>query len=391
MRLEDAESKQYVFSFSGADYIPFAFVGGRLRALPLVMTITASFVADQAPALTLGSKVPLTIRPGHVTVAGSIIGAVSDVHPLFPLTSLFVRDVRFGTDVALRTYELPLFDIIIVGINEVGRTTVAKVYGARIQQGGYTYSIQDLYTETTFQYRALDMDEPQVAPVMEGEMMHYINPAIFFDRLNRIPILAKNKAEVGAVLGVILSLRAKLIDIYDKIANAKSIEEREHWLQEAKNVQEEIRRYEDALNTTLRLYSRTVISGNQFADAVFGDLVWPRDLKYVEVEKSYVYPQRYYASVGDTQKVGTYQWRSEHETDMWNIYIYFQQIYMMLRDSYRKGDVPMHDLYRRCLDFRAKLISAMSTFKEDKYLHPYYGEALLKRYDELIKQIRERL
>lgn len=387
MRLEDVESKQYVFSFSGSDYIPFAFVGGRLRALPLVMTITASFVADQAPALTLGSKVPLTIRPGHVTVAGSIIGAVSDVHPLFPLTSLFVRDVRFGTDVALRTYELPLFDIIIVGINEVGRTTVAKVYGARIQQGGYTYSIQDLYTETTFQYRALDMDEPQVAPVMEGEMMHYINPAIFFERLNRIPILAKNKAEVGAVLGVILALRAKLIDIYDRIARASTPEERENWRNRASEVQEEIRRYEENLNKTLTLYSRTVISGNQFADAVFGDLVWPRDLRYKEVEKEYIYPNRYYASVGDVQKVGTYQWRYEHEWHPWNDYAYFAQIYHMLWNSYVRGNVPIHDLYRKCLDFRGKLVAAMGAYGEEYGL---YAD-LLKRYDELIRKVRERL
>ena len=58
----------------------------------------------------------------------------------------------------MKTDELPAFDINITFMNEFSNSATLNIYGVHILTEGQTMSIEDMMTENTMQYIAMDID-----------------------------------------------------------------------------------------------------------------------------------------------------------------------------------------------------------------------------------------
>jgi methionine aminopeptidase len=58
----------------------------------------------------------------------------------------------------MKTDEMPPFDINITFMNEHGNHATMNLYGVYILTEGQTMSIEDMITENTMQYLAMDID-----------------------------------------------------------------------------------------------------------------------------------------------------------------------------------------------------------------------------------------
>jgi hypothetical protein len=58
----------------------------------------------------------------------------------------------------MKTDEMPPFDINITFLNEYGNSATLNLYGVHILTEGQTMSIEDMITENTMQYLAMDID-----------------------------------------------------------------------------------------------------------------------------------------------------------------------------------------------------------------------------------------
>jgi hypothetical protein len=58
----------------------------------------------------------------------------------------------------MKTDEMPPFDINITFMNEYGNSATLNLYGVHILTEGQTMSIEDMITENTMQYIAMDID-----------------------------------------------------------------------------------------------------------------------------------------------------------------------------------------------------------------------------------------
>lgn len=154
-------------SFSGCDIVVTA-------SLPLSMVRaeeegTSTDEEEKAISFTLGSLQTLSIsthqekRPvrslgninakdyvmGQRTIAGSLVFAVFDRH--------FAHNIMKTTKVTMAD-EIPALDLTINFANEYGRSSHMRIFGVKIINEGQVMSINDLYTENTYQFVALGLE-----------------------------------------------------------------------------------------------------------------------------------------------------------------------------------------------------------------------------------------
>lgn len=163
-------------SFSGADIVAtFTPLGGKPVVFGEIQTISYSIYRPTTPVHTLGRINPKGIVRGPRTIAGSMIFTVFDRHVLKNLMESYATDnTKFGDSlqntykfsenelIELKKYgktdELPPFDINISFMNEYGNSATMTLYGVYILTEGQTMSIEDMITENTMQYIAMDID-----------------------------------------------------------------------------------------------------------------------------------------------------------------------------------------------------------------------------------------
>lgn len=160
-------------TFSGADAVAtFTPMGGKPRVFGEIQTISYSIYRPTTPVYALGRINAKGIVRGQRTIAGSIIFTVFDRHVLksmmdsyvykkdeqeanrYKLTSDEIVEMRKN----MKTDEMPPFDINITFMNEHGNAATLNLYGVSILTEGQTMSIEDIYTENTMQYIAMDID-----------------------------------------------------------------------------------------------------------------------------------------------------------------------------------------------------------------------------------------
>lgn len=162
--MADFEIKGYD-SYSGCDIVVTARLATlnnstkkleeKIYTLGSLQTLSVSTHQDKKPVRVIGSMNALDYTMGQRTIAGSLVFAVFDKHFA---TEMF-NDLEKATG---KTFflpdELPAMDITITFANEYGRTSRMAIYGLRIINEGQVMSINDLYTENTYQFVATAME-----------------------------------------------------------------------------------------------------------------------------------------------------------------------------------------------------------------------------------------
>lgn len=152
-------------SYSGCDILVTARMNSidnttgeineKVYSLGSIQTLSVSTHQDKRPVRVIGSANAKDYTLGQRTVAGSLVFAVFDQHFA---TEMF-KDLQAATGKSfIMPDELPGLDITITFANEYGRSSRMAIYGVRIINEGQVMSVNDLYTENTYQFVALSME-----------------------------------------------------------------------------------------------------------------------------------------------------------------------------------------------------------------------------------------
>lgn len=95
---------------------------------------------------------------GPRTIAGSLVFALFNKHWMYDLMEIYRKKADITTTNHFLVDEMPPFDITITAANEYGRKARMALYGVRLMNEGMVLSINDLYTENTYQYVATNID-----------------------------------------------------------------------------------------------------------------------------------------------------------------------------------------------------------------------------------------
>lgn len=143
-------------SFSGADIVAVITpVGGKSVTLGELQTISYSVFRPTAPVFALGQIAAKGVVRGARTVAGSLIFTVFDRHVLYEVMSEYNENNNKSIN---KGDQLPPFDITINFLNEYGQSSQLVIYGVNLISEGQTMSIEDMITENTMEFLALDID-----------------------------------------------------------------------------------------------------------------------------------------------------------------------------------------------------------------------------------------
>lgn len=154
------------YSYSGSDilclvYIPnysvdFLPVEGYIQIEDKLQTLTVSSARSVSPVRRLGETTPLSYARGSRTIAGSMVFTTG-------LRDAFVDAmVRCGKangieprrEPTLFIDQMPKFSMILQASNELGGVSTAVLLNITLTNFGTTFSIDDIYTESTFTYVA---------------------------------------------------------------------------------------------------------------------------------------------------------------------------------------------------------------------------------------------
>lgn len=148
-------------SYSGCDIVVTARLntisGGnsngkeKVYTLGSLQTLSISTHQDKKSVRVIGSVNALDYTMGQRTIAGSLVFAVFDEHFA---TEMFNDLEKITGKTFFLPDELPALDLTVTFANEYGRTSRMAIYGVRIINEGQVMSVNDLYTENTYQFVA---------------------------------------------------------------------------------------------------------------------------------------------------------------------------------------------------------------------------------------------
>ena len=143
-------------SFSGADIVAVITPeGGSPLVLGELQTISYSVYRPAAPVFALGRVTAKGVVRGARTVAGSLIFTVFDRHVLYEVMN--AHNKKHGYNIN-NSDEIPPFDITVNFFNEYGQSSQLVIKGVHLMSEGQTMSIEDMITESTMEYIAIDVD-----------------------------------------------------------------------------------------------------------------------------------------------------------------------------------------------------------------------------------------
>ena len=149
-------------SYSGCDIVVTASLPSINGAQPTnkyytlgsLQTLSISTHQDKRPVRSLGVINAKDYVMGPRTIAGSMVFAVFNKH----FATEIMNDLgASGTSVVLPD-EIPALNITVSFANEYGRMSRMAIYGVKIVNEGQVMSINDLYTENTYQFVALGLE-----------------------------------------------------------------------------------------------------------------------------------------------------------------------------------------------------------------------------------------
>jgi hypothetical protein len=177
--------RQYVNRTLGAEFdrsYPGAFAatdihavielpGNQVSTLGQMAALSISTHRDTFPVTSMGTVAARGFTQGHRTVAGTLIFHTID-QAAFSYSGNAWRQ-RYGADGDPQKVfgppaadELPLFDIHLSYVNEVGMVSYESLYGVRVLDFGKTISLENLHPIESYSYMALDY--VPLRPVISG-------------------------------------------------------------------------------------------------------------------------------------------------------------------------------------------------------------------------------
>ena len=143
-------------SYSGCDIVVTATLpmltedGSAVNfTLGSLQTLSVSTHQEKRPVRSLGNVNAKDYVMGQRTIAGSLVFAVFDRH--------FAHNIMRSTKVTMAD-EIPALDLTINFANEYGRSSHMRIFGVKLINEGQVMSINDLYTENTYQFVALGLE-----------------------------------------------------------------------------------------------------------------------------------------------------------------------------------------------------------------------------------------
>lgn len=175
-----------------------------------LQTISYSVYMEKKPVRSIGNVNVKDYTIGPRTIAGSIVFSVFNKH--------FSQDLMKNLNNSGSLYlvdEIPPFNIVISAANEYGCRSRSVIYGIRLLNEGQVMSINDVFTENTYQFFATDVeyltDEISYTRSKE-ERLYKINDNLNFN---------KNEEKVFLNPGISLQELMKENEYYDKRKSQK--------------------------------------------------------------------------------------------------------------------------------------------------------------------------
>lgn len=229
-------------SFSGADMVAtITITGGKnnnsvICVLGDIQTLSYSLHMERGAVRRLGNINAIDHTNGPRTIAGSLVFAVFDRHFVYQLKE------QLNVEGELLADELPPFDITISFANEYGKRSTLRIYGVRLINEGEVLSINDVYTENTYQYiaRNIQVLKPDTAPIppkaaeqkQEQEETSDVSQVISVAPLK--PTLVMTVKEFIATFNVAHSEEEHLLTIESLEGQIKKRIKKENWPYEIK-------------------------------------------------------------------------------------------------------------------------------------------------------------
>lgn len=156
-------------TFSGIDIVALASLNTVVSRLDHMVSLSWSIHKGTSTNRTLGKSSPMGRVGGGRTIAGTMIFAVSDYHPMRDLIpdnfkgrkSQILNDPDVWKPLVMAD-EIPPFDIVLTLTNEYGYGAITTLYGVQVVDEGGVFGMDNLITELAIQYTAAAMD-----PIME--------------------------------------------------------------------------------------------------------------------------------------------------------------------------------------------------------------------------------
>lgn len=145
-------------TYSGADIMATISIKNTdnhknaLYVLGELQTLSYSTHMNRSAVRKFGNVNAIDFTNGPRTIAGSLVFAVFNKHIIRPILEQMQVKQEILPD------ELPPFDITITYANEYGHNSVMRIYGVRLVNEGQVCSINDVYTENTYQYVAQNIE-----------------------------------------------------------------------------------------------------------------------------------------------------------------------------------------------------------------------------------------
>lgn len=126
------------------------------KVLGEMQTISYSIHMEKKPVRSIGNVNAKDYVMGPRTIAGSLVFSVFNKH--FAEDVMGALNERYSNGMSFLVDELPPFDITISAANEYGYRSRLVLYGIRLLNEGQVMSVNDVYTENTYQFFATDME-----------------------------------------------------------------------------------------------------------------------------------------------------------------------------------------------------------------------------------------
>lgn len=121
-----------------------------------LQTVSYSIHMEKRPVRSIGNVNAKDYVMGPRTIAGSLVFAVFNRH--FAKNIMAEHNNYFNEGQAFLVDELPPFNIVISFANEYGLRSKLVIYGVRLLNEGQVMSVNDVYTENTYQFMATDLE-----------------------------------------------------------------------------------------------------------------------------------------------------------------------------------------------------------------------------------------
>ena len=131
--------------------------GGPSKLFATLQTISISSTRSVSPVRTLGRASPAAYTRGARTIAGTLVFATINEDVFADVYDLAIGETAKSASTSLLSDQMPPFSIVLTAGNEKGAVATQVIHGITLVNYGTTYSVDDLYTETTYTYVATDI------------------------------------------------------------------------------------------------------------------------------------------------------------------------------------------------------------------------------------------